>query len=58
MTEQFSFPQGNDCDVQLRDCRIEVRGKPESSGTIRLNVEIFDENNKIIAKLQRFIGRK
>jgi hypothetical protein len=58
MTERFEYDQGNDCDVQLRDCRVEIRSNPESNDTIRINVEIFDKNGRIIAKLQRFIGRR
>lgn len=57
--ERFEYKQDNNCDIDLRDCRIEVRSKIETSGLIRLNIEVFDKSNdRKIAMLQRFIGRR
>lgn len=60
LIERFEYLHGNNCNVDLRDCRIEVRSKIEAKGgLIRLNIEIFDKvNNQKIAMLQRFLKGK
>lgn len=55
--ERFEYKQDNNCDIDLRDCRIEIRSKIEISGLIRLNIEVFDKfNERKIAMLHGLLG--
>jgi hypothetical protein len=58
MIEKFRYDQGNDCDVELKDCRIEIRNGQLNDGVIRIDLAVYDKDEKIIAKIQRFIGGK
>jgi trehalose-6-phosphatase len=54
--EKFHYDQGNDCDIQLKNCRVEVRSREVEKGMIRLDFTIYNEKNDVTARFQRFIG--